>query len=49
MTDTTASTGSRNKWVLIGAAALVVLLVAAAAYLLIPGQIGRASCRERVL
>lgn len=37
MTDTTASTGSRKKWILIGAAALVVLLVAAAAYLLIPG------------
>ncbi|MFE4500589.1 MCE family protein [Rhodococcus sp. NPDC056743] len=37
MTDTTASTGSRKKWVLIGAVALVLLLVAAAAYLLIPG------------
>lgn len=37
MTDTTASTNSRKKWILICAGALVALLVAGAAYLLLPG------------
>lgn len=37
MTETTASTDSRKKWVLIGAGVLVALLVAGAAYLFVPG------------
>ncbi|MCJ0902915.1 MCE family protein [Rhodococcus sp. ARC_M6] len=37
MTETTASTDPRKKWILIGAGALVALLVAGVAYLFVPG------------